>query len=118
MFLLVKIKQFVYFCWEFNNSRIALIPAFHCVQSHLTLFSTQLFCGSDLSSRKVPLKVLEVGLRSDGCVPAADAEFFGFCMSPFSRALYFPIAFFSCQRAPNAQADMLHQNNTLVLSAQ
>lgn len=45
------------------------------------------------SSRKA-LKVLEVGLRSDGLDPAADAEFFGFCMSPFSRTLRFPVAFF------------------------
>lgn len=61
------------FCWGFNNSCTALIPAFHCVQWHLPLFCTQLVCCSDLSSRKVPLKVLEVGLRSSGLVPAADA---------------------------------------------
>lgn len=61
------------FCWGFNNSCTALIPVFLCVQWHLPLFCTQLFCCSDLSSRKVPLKVLEVGVRSSGLVPAADA---------------------------------------------
>lgn len=105
------------FCCGFNNSCVALIPAFHCVRCHLTLFSTQLFWCSSLSSRKVPLKVSEAGLRSDGLVPAADVEFFGFCASPFSRTPHSPVAFFPSPHTPSVQAGTLHQNSTCQITS-
>lgn len=89
-------KTICSFCWGVNNSCIALTSAFCCVQCHLTVFFTQLFCGSDLSSTKVALKVSEVDLQSNGLVPAADAKFFWllyesiFKGTAFSHVFFFP----------------------------
>lgn len=58
------------------------------------LFCAQLFCCSDLSSRKVPLKVLEVGLRSSGLVPAADTVLW-LLYEPVFKGTAFSHQFFS-----------------------